>query len=145
MATNKSNNTTTISRIYIKIYSQVIRSKTERKIQMSTDEKFRSSDSPDTHGEIVKQRTYSDNILKRRSTDQSGEDKDTPAATNQNDGSEGDAKPDEFEDGIDVSTGIEATAAYNQAAADYDPQEEIHQIAEHYRYTDSEIEEHGFF
>lgn len=60
----------------------------------------------------------------------------------------GDADPDRadpFEDTLDVSTGTTHTAAYNRAISDYDPNEMLPQLSEHWTYQDDELSEHGWF
>lgn len=41
---------------------------------------------------------------------------------------------EEFEDGLDYTTGARASGAYHRAVADYDPDETNMQIAEHWHY-----------
>jgi len=48
-------------------------------------------------------------------------------------------------DNTEISDTEKTSALYRRAVSDFDPEENEVQLAEHYVYTDAELEEHGYF
>lgn len=112
---------------------------------MSDDKRIRT-DEREGDNVIRYGRRATDNDQDRRQrANEGGEDQTAADEIGEDGGGEGDDETPEFVDEMDLSTGVEATAAYHQATADHDPKEGNHQIAEHYTYVDADIERYGHF